>query len=389
MINKKKPAAACSSSWTDVNINFARRQLGHCCESQWHQLPDEYTADFFDNNLKIQERRQDSLNDVQHPDCKVCWANVNQGLGAHIDWWNKWNDFSHAQPAQPKVNYIEIDVETTCDLSCLYCYAECSSKIAQEEGKVVQDNTRQYDIDMFKTWLAPTINNAKDDIVITFSGGEPTASKLFYEFLDFIETLNTQHLTIDVITNANSKPHLFKKLLQSIENIKCEWNITISNESFGEHSELIRYGLDWQRFQDNVSAYIAHPQVNHINIGSTLSSLSLPTFPKFVEWTYQMFKENPRRSFEFCGGMIQNPGELDIAILPESYRSYIDETIDIVKKYQGTTRTNPREFLEYLDLMKKRIGTKYTDDYQTVIKNFLHEKQRVKKTNKLMRLINP
>ena len=75
---KNKPAAACSKSWTDVNINFARRQLGHCCESKWYELPDEYTPDFFDNNLKIQKRRQDSLNDIQNPDCQNCWLHVNE-----------------------------------------------------------------------------------------------------------------------------------------------------------------------------------------------------------------------------------------------------------------------------------------------------------------------
>ena len=385
-----KHPTACSKSWTDVNIDFKSGKVGHCCKSIYYDLPTEYTPDFFDNSEQAQERRQATLDGIQHPDCIECWRDINSGNASYKDWWNEWKTFDHAQPDVPQVNYIEVELDSTCDLSCLYCGAETSSKIAQEEGVEVQDKTRDYDIEMFKPWLADKINNAKQKLNLNFSGGEPTASKLFYDILDFIKTLDTSKTTIDVITNGNSKPFLFKKFLQAIDETHClRWMITISNESFGADSELIRYGLDWERFENNVIAYANHEKIRHINFGVSVNNLALPTLPQYVEWVYQTMQGQPA-TFGFCGGGVNEPHEMDISILPESHKVYIDQTVAVIEKYQKGSRCHEiKGYLEFLEDQKQRISSDYTEDYQTIIQEFLHEKQRVKKTDQLMRLTKP
>lgn len=382
---------ACSKSWTDINVDFKRGQVGHCCKSVYYDFPEEYTPDFFDNSTNIQERRRDTMAGIQHPDCIECWKDVNKGNDTFIDWWNQWDDFTHRKPDVSHVDYIEIELDNTCDLSCLYCSEEASSKIAQEEGFTVPDKTRQYDIDMFKDWLKHKVNSYTDTskrLNISFSGGEPTASKLFYELLDFIGTLNTHVLLIDVITNGNSRPHLFKKFLQAIDKMDCKWAITVSNESFGEDSQLIRYGLDWERFEKNVLAYAQHKKVSHINFGVSINNLCLPSFPEYVKWVYNIMQNQPA-TFCFCGGVVSEPTEMDVAIYPVSYKSYIDDTVEIVNSNKLARCGKVGEFLKFLKSAKDRIGSDYQDDYQSIIGKHLEYKQRVKKTDKLMRLINP
>lgn len=383
--------AACSKSWTDISVDFKRRQIGHCCKAVYYDFPEEYTSDFFDNSPGIQERRQESLEGIQHPDCVECWKDVNKGNTTYIDWWNQWDDFSEAKPNVSQIDSIEIELDNTCDLSCLYCSEDASSKIAQEEGFVVSDKTRQYDIDMFKEWLKNKVNNYNNydkRLTISFQGGEPTASKLFYELLDFIGTLNTKFLLIDVITNGNSRPHLFKKFLEAIDKINCKWSITISNESFGKDSQQIRYGLDWERFESNVIAYAQHKKISHISLGTTVNNLSLPSFPAYVKWVYDTLRDQPA-TFQFCGSIITDPLEMDIAILPVSCRSYIDDAIEVVNANKDARCGDMPGNLEFLESMKKRIGSNYREDYQSYIGKFLDYKQKAKKTDTLMRLIKP
>ncbi len=382
-------STACSKSWTDVNVDFKRGTIGHCCKSVYYDFPDEYTSEFY-NSEHIQKRRQDTLNGIQHPDCQSCWNDINNGVTPFKDWMNEWDNFVDAKPTEPQINYIEVDLDNTCDLSCLYCSADASSKIAQEEGIKGIDNTREKDIKNFKLWLKDTVNNSKSHITISFLGGEPTASKLFYELIDYIMTLDTTDVTIQMTTNCNSKAHLFKKLLNAMDKCQCKWQINISNESFKDDSTLIRYGLDWDRFEQNLRTYASHKKVKYISFDATMTSIALPTFSKYIEWIFDTMSDYgpPNgKPFGIIGDAVYWPDELDVAILPESFKTYMDQVIKIVKENQLPNYTTKENTLVFLEAIKTRIGSNYQADYTSTIEQFLEIKQKYKKTDKLMKLV--
>jgi len=378
---------ACSKSWTDVNIDFKSGTLGHCCKSVYYDIPTKLTSDFFSNSELIQKRRQDTLDGKQHQDCKECWNEVNQGRKSYINYWNKWENFDNVKADVPQIENIEIELDNTCDLSCLYCAAEQSSSIAKEEGIKIVDRTSKEQIEAFKHWLKSTIEASEEILQLTFSGGEPTASKLFYELIEYIGTLDTSKVKIDVITNGNSKPYLLKKLINAIENSTARWSITISNESYKEDSQLIRYGLDWNRFEENVKTYASTENIEHIHFGTTLSNVAVPTFPLYVKWIYETMKPYTVE-FSITGGIIMQPKEMDIAILPKHYKLYIEQALDIVNSYPESNCIRERSFFDYLDVVYERIGSNRKQDYKEIIEVFLEKKQNVKKTDTLMRLKN-
>ena len=324
-------STACSKSWTDVNVDFKRGTVGHCCKSVYYDLPAEYTSEFFTNSEHIQKRRQDTLDGIQHSDCQSCWNDINNGVTPFKDWMNDWDDFSDAEPTEPQINYIEVDLDNTCDLSCLYCSADASSKIAQEEGIKGIDKTRQQDIENFKLWLKDTINNSTTPIQLHFLGGEPTASKLFYDLVDYVITLDSSNVLLNITTNCNSKPHLFNKLLSAMDKSQCKWQINISNESYKDDSALIRYGLDWDRFEQNLRAYASHKKVKYISFDVTMTSLAIPTFSKYVQWVLDTMADYTK-PFGIIGDAVYWPDELDVAILPESFKTYMDQVIKIGKR---------------------------------------------------------
>ena len=381
-----KYTTACSKSWTDVNINFKKRKLGHCCVSVYHDLPVDLTPDFFDNNKLIQERRRDTLNGIQHPDCQSCWTDLNNGLPAFKDWISEWKDFSNAKIDEPHVNYIEIEIDNVCDLSCLYCSPEHSSKIAQEEGVDVPNKLMEADLEMFKSWIKSKVDNSDKPMTIAFLGGEPTASKLFHDIIDFIVSLNAKDLTINITTNCNSKEFLFNKFLDAMSKSNYKWAIHISNESYKDDSQLIRYGLDWDRFEHNLRAYATHPKVSHILFDVAMNSVALPSFPDYVKWLCDVMSNYEKR-FTIVGSTVSFPEELDIKILPESFKQYVDQAIQTITESDLSNCIFKNKILNFFNTIKLRIGSDYQEDYETTIRKFLEQKQEYKKTNQLVKLL--
>lgn len=384
----------CSKSWTDVNIDFKNRLLRHCCKATPYDFPEDIPTDFFDDSQYIRDRRRDSLAGLKHADCQSCWRDYDKGLGAYRDWMNKWSqaDFSSKDLDKPHVSYVEIELDNTCDLSCIYCSSICSSRIAREEGVIHEDKTRITDIDAFKAWFIGKIGSITEPMMINFLGGEPTASSLFYELVEFVcdaaSELDDGLLSIGICTNGNSKLHLMDRLCRTMDLSNVMWEIAISNESYGEVSELIRYGLDWDRFSVNIDRYISHPKVSGMTFSPTMNAFNLQSFARYIGWVHGKVRDKGK-PFGWVGAHAFWPSELDIKNLPEDRRSHID----LARAELYAERDNPllngyAAFDNFLLKMRERISSDHHDGWLTDIRDFIRMKNLHKKTSKLDRLLD-
>lgn len=391
----------CSKSWTDINIDFDNRMIRHCCKAVNYEFPETLTEDFISMSAGIQRRREESLEGVANHDCKQCWEDYDKGNSAYRDWANKWDDgfiYHHKQllNSDKFVHYIEIKTDSICDLACLYCSAHSSSKIAQEEGVITQDRTKENDYTVFKSWIKNYLlrrDLISDQIMFLFLGGEPTASERFYELVDYIESvahLTSKNIRVEICTNANSKRFLMDKIIERMSTSKLKWGIGISNESFGPDAEMIRHGLSWERFQDNLIRYMQSPATELLVMSPTINIFNLKSFPSYIKWVHQQFRENaPMKPFTWHGNFISWPDELDIAHLPKEYIKYIDEAITTITELKTDKNYVFRDgFVDYLKSMKERVGSAYNPEYKEVALNFLLKKQKFKKTEALVNLMN-
>ena len=394
----------CSKSWTDINIDFESRKLSHCCKARPEKFPIKLDLTFINNSDTIRQRRADSLNNIAHLDCSDCWDNYDEKNSAYKDWVNKWDDdyinnnrsLLEQQNPDQFTHYIEIKTDKTCDMSCIYCSAFSSSKIAQEEGIEVIDATNENDYNVFKQWIYQHITQEEIKskiIVFMFLGGEPTASENFYNLVDYIESVASETdkiIRIEMCTNANSKKYLMDKIINKMDNSKLSWGIGISNESCGEISELIRHGLVWERFEENFRRYIQHPKVEVIVLSPSVNIFNLKNFHEYISWAYEQFKiYAPEKEVIWYGNFIDNPRAMDIANLPASYVKYVELARNIaLQNVESSGQAHNDEFLKYFDSMKTRINSSYDPNYKEVAEQFLIKKQLVKKTDKLIKLMD-
>lgn len=390
----------CSKSWTDVNIDFENRTVRHCCKTNPYDFPHVLEEDFISNNKKIKDRRQASLDGIKHDDCQSCWNDYDIGKSAYRDWANRWDEnFLKRNDVgidDRFVHYVEIKPDRICDMSCIYCSAYSSSKIAQEEKVIFLDKTDENDYHVFKSWISNFLSRKdlrSNQIVFIFLGGEPTASERFYQLTDYIEeqSKNFNHLNIrlEICTNANSKKFLMNKIVDRIDRSCLKWAIGISNESYGKDAELIRYGLDWNRFCENFKTYIQHPKTELIVLSPTINIFSLKTFAKYIDWVFIQFKElAPYKEFSWYGNFISWPIEMDIANLPDRYKTYVEAAEKILENNMDYENWVYKDnFLEFIKQIKTRIGQNYHEDYKINARKFLEKKQLVKKTDNLLYLM--
>ena len=363
---------ACSKSWTDVNIDFANRLIRNCCRSKAYPMPDDYDIDFFNNSPQIQQRRSSTLSGEQHPDCTHCWESENAGIPSYRSQQNKWQDFSTVT-RDPHTTYIDVTLDTICDQSCLYCAADTSSQIAQEEGVPIRDDGTERDFETFKRW----VSTLSGSIVFNFLGGEPTASKRFAPMVEYINTLPVD-AKFEICTNCNTKAPMMERLLKTIRGSGKPWNIAISNETFGTDAELSRYGLDWERFKTNFITYATTPEVSSITLAPTTNALSIRGLADYIEWVHEtMLTVAPDKSFSWHGSYITRPSVIDIKNLDTDHRKHIVRAQEVYARYhnQHTKLQHAERFKQYLQSMHDRIGTGFS---HTTVTDFILDKQQIK-----------
>jgi hypothetical protein len=419
----------CSKSWTDVNVDFSSEFVKNCCKAKPVKFVSNVDKSFFEFSSELLKRKSDSLLGIQNDDCGFCWKEQGKRV-TYRDVHNKWtpefienNRDDLISGKKSFANYIEVKFSNTCDMACLYCGPNFSSKIAIEEKLRIKSVPLSTEFEAFKEFSDPLIKNAieldrtvftrefwdKTQLRFVFLGGEPTLIDQFYDFVDHIVERVKHHSTdkhwrpkmrnirLEIVTNCNTTPALMNKFFRLIDNTSFEWTIGISNESYGHDAELIRHGLNWKRFQDNFRQYISvSKKIDSINLAPTFNIFNLKTFHLYMAWVHDQFNQQLESTgwcplFTWHGNFVTDP-VLDIKVLPIEYKKYIDLAIDVAEKETNPKFKNKISTIKFLELMRDRIGTIDPESHQAIYykeraRDYLLIKQKKKGVTNLLPLL--
>jgi len=375
----------CSAAWTDLNIDFGKRTKTHCCKAKKETFPDTIPMEFWNESDMILDRREKLVEKVPHGDCSYCWIDYSKTGFAYRDIKNKWGNI--LPYGNNHLEYIEINLDNICDMSCLYCSAMCSSQIAAEEG--VLDKRREFvkeeDFDSFMTFLENTLSKTKKQITINFMGGEPTLSPYFFKIIYKLhEKFSRKKINLSLLTNGNSNEKTMQKMKDVLDFVNnWDWHIGLSQEATGEVAELTRWGCKWETWQKNYEFYLFHKSVKLLILAPTPNRLSLHDLPNFVDYiTESIRRVNPKKEIAWAGNWVSDPKVLDIAHLDESNKKYVKRA----KKKLSRHKKNIQDWddtMKWIDTLEKRIGT-MSPDYKE-LNEFIDNKAKNKKTTRLER----
>jgi pyruvate-formate lyase-activating enzyme len=215
---------------------------------------------------------------------------------------------------------LEIYLNNTCDLACVYCLPHFSSKINDElnrygplPGTQVVNLTRHTDhrsyFDHLLTWLG---KNSSKLVRLSVQGGEPFLQREFFEMMDYIETLDNPELELTVNSNLNADTEVFEKFIPRIRRMLVDrrikrFDFTASIDCWGPQQEFVRYGLDLEKWQRNFEYILQHKWL-YITAGHAITALSIGTMPKMQEILNGYMAQGHRinQTFHYVDGPYQD-----------------------------------------------------------------------------------
>ena len=370
----------CSKLWTDTNIDFRRQTLRHCCKQDPHDITldeiNELGVDVFEKYPLHLDNKNKMLFDNKIPDsCNFCKLNNEHSI-RHS--WNTWSDdfINENRPQllkQDLTNYFEIDMGDKCDLACVYCGPQSSTTWQKELGWPSQrENSekiqwRETMMNLLEQRLTQGIETL-GGITINFLGGEPTLIPDTYKILDKLLPILKQYKhkpNILFTTNLNTKSTLMDRFVNTMESTKeyVNWSVGVSIEDVNERAELVRYGLDFNRFTKNLVRIAPHCKVYFT---CTQNFLSMPYFGDIVEYMFNTMPTVYKDDWGITANCVYD-NALDPAYLDHDMVDWRGIE-NILTKYNVQS-----DIIDHMNNMEARAGTKTPDDkfmqtYQLLLK---------------------
>lgn len=366
----------CENRWTYPVVLLSRGEFRFCCRSRSRRISEEELQRegkrVFLNSDYDRARRLEMLKGFRHSDCGVCWRIEDDGIKsprlcmpdfAKKQRWEtpmplgKWREIARRVDSTPEwLNsnmpiMLEVMLGNTCDMKCLYCNHHYSSKWAQES--LAHGDLRREEMEEELPKPAPSFEKlfwqSVGDIIyriaqLNLIGGEPLITEKLYEFLDRWDAAwRARHDSawrqgpiLSLVTNLNCTDAQLDRFIEKFRSFedRYELEFNVSMESFGERAEVIRSGLNWDRWMRNLRKVVAAKLTKRgISMQMATNALSVTSLLPLLKMVKALSDE-----FDVPIQLRQNVVSAPLAMAPRiltpDFASYLDECIAYVREVQ-------------------------------------------------------
>lgn len=299
-------ATACQSKWTWSTIYLNQLSTASCHRVQ----PIPFELDNFDNFHNIPKKIADRelMLEGKWPKGGCEYCQDIERAGGHSDRHHNLEIRGLTPPellvdstathVTPRI--VEIFAQNTCNLACLYCNGNLSSKIEQEnlkfggfhtEGVTIPvihkptSATKEY-FDRFINWVE---NNIQGLVRLHLLGGETFIQhELMTRVLDIIERKPSPNLQFCIFSNLNVPDSAWDRYIPRIRDLQAAGNIavfdlTASIDCWGPEQEFVRSGLDLNKFEARFSWASEQGNWMRLNVNQTVTAMTVKTMPDLVK----------------------------------------------------------------------------------------------------------
>jgi organic radical activating enzyme len=400
VLEKTGSPVMCTAKWLQSTVHLSTGHTHSCHHPSIHKIPlseiKKKPSALHNTEFKVEQRKK-MMNGERPAECQYCW-NIEDLPGKHIsDRTYKSADQGWSFPKLQDVidskegsdiapSYLEVSFDNTCNMKCMYCTPDVSSKWMEESRQhghykgtshfvggiewLKQQNKMPIPIreanpyvDAFWEWW-PELYKSLHTFRIT--GGEPLLSKQTWKVLEEIKQNPRSDLTLAININMMAPDHLIDKFIQYYNdiapNIK-EFEVYTSCEAWGEQANYIRTGLDYDKFISNCRKFLSQTGTwSRLHFMIAFNILSLSTFKDFLKdvWTLRVdFNESDSvNRVPMMINYIRWPQFQDVRIAPDAVKTkYLAEMTEFVNDHTRNTSPNScgRFYLEEIDQLS-RLG---------------------------------
>lgn len=289
----------CMAKFHEATIWLYSGKIASCHHNPFHSTGS--TVETFYNTADKRNQQKSMLAGEKPEPCNYCWKLEAQGLTSDreyksVSYPDHLTPENYLDPGfnfKPKV--LELAFQKTCNLGCSYCNADFSSQWANDirnngvyenittdarrhyQRPIEQYNDNSVDFDLFWAWFDSVVDNID---IIRITGGEPLLHEQTFDLLDRVRTKNP-NVKIAINSNLCQKPLVLERFKEKIKGIK-QVSIYTSNESADHVAEILRDGMNYQEWLDNIK-FLDDAGLDHIFVMTTIGAMCLQNFDKFLE----------------------------------------------------------------------------------------------------------
>ena len=363
----------CYKTWNDIIISLPKKTVSWCCKTNLTAQQTKETTfdldilntqgiDFLFNHPILQKRKNDLATGVRCPDCHVCWESEDRSSQSHRTLYTKTyeskesftGEFDYDTPA----TFIELELTNKCNLACVYCGPQLSSRWQKElkqRHPDTEDEIFHKVMELFTEYCNTKLTN-EPYINISLLGGEPFFTDHMYIFLEYLSKFHVkpeQEVTVTITTGMAFPEKKFTKFIELIERTpNIIYIMQLSGEAIDERAELIRWGMDFKTWNNNLDMFLtesARLKNLVIGFGCAHNALSLPYFKDFLVYINKKLAKHEYKSLVwFLINYIEDPRHLSISMLDSHHADAVTEQIE----YMENEMTNLYKKDEYITMMK-------------------------------------
>jgi organic radical activating enzyme len=372
----KISSSFCLAKWTQTTIHLGVGHTHSCHHPRTHKISvDELKSDpsALHNTSYKKRIRQEMLDGDRPRECEYCWKVEDlqekhqfsdRILKSSEDWSMFHFDEVINTGSDKNINpkYLEISFSNVCNFKCSYCMPSVSSQWMEEierhgpyptsmmynnlDWVKQQDKfpipVREYNpyIEAFWQWFPNLISDLH---TFRITGGEPLLDKNTYKCLDYIIENPQPNLEFSINSNFDVPSDLFDKFLEKVQTIqknKLVKNFTAhtSCEAYGKAAEYIRYGMNYDRWKNNLIKFMDLVDRPTVGIMSTYNCLSVTTYVEFLKDILEIkkyIKKKNASSLSLDIPYLNHPFHQSVKILTDNFVKNIDAQIKFCKDYSN------------------------------------------------------
>jgi organic radical activating enzyme len=395
----------CAAKWYNASLH-----LGHGYTNSCH-LPLPHPIDLEEiktnpsalHNTKIKKEARKMMLEGKRPaECSYCWKIEDIGRNNVSDRVFKSKIYSEEDikklkdlpwDADVMLKTVEISFDRTCNFACSYCNAGYSTtwgKDIQNNGpyqkfktssagayqsdgswseKYGKDSDNNPYVAAFLEWW-PELSQHLQEIRVT--GGEPSQSHNFWDFIETMKKYPSKNLRFAVNSNLGVNEKSIQRLIDATHELDIkEFDLYTSCEAFGEQAEYIRDGLNYQQWRANLVNFLenANPKTfRALTIMMTINSLCLFSIIDFLEDMKLLKAKYGHHRPNLDLNILRWPAFMSPLALPDDVKiklrsdlvKWYDENKDSDLFVQGE-KAQLERLIDYLDVVQKGHTTTEND----------------------------
>ena len=399
-----KTATACQSKWTWSTIYLNALTTASC-----HRVnPVKFELEDFDNfhnaPKKLADRQLMLEGKWPQGGCEYCrdiesaggWSDRQHNLDIRGLTPPELEQDPTAISVTPRI--VEIFAQNTCNLACIYCNANLSSKIEQENIKhgTFKGNGFQIPItnkptvavqeyfDRFIVWVEKNIQHLKR---LHLLGGETFIQhELMNSVLDILERKPNPELQFCVFSNMNVPDRYWDLYTGRIQDLQRRghiqyFDLTASIDCWGPEQEYVRSGLNLKKFEERFRWASEQGDWLRLNANQTVTAMTVKTMPGLIEKIKQYSNtKHIGHYFQFYTGphMFQHPKIFGWDFWKEDFERILaampTDTVEqqeaiprmqglqsLLQQHQTNDHKSIQQLHEYLDEIDRRRNTNWRE----------------------------